>query len=230
MTNSPYVRSALAQAALEFAPPLIRKTLLKEADFREEYGFRADAVLAFDDSGVCIQCSGLFDAIRKILSGVSRAEITDTNGRKWNLNNDSKIGEQPTLVISDGKQRLILPNFAVLSPNRDTRLRALDEAASDVNLPISARNTWHNVLSKRALEDEEVNELHSDFRETPIHLARSIRNEIKNGSSSVSSFTPCSRRYFERLVNAYDGSVSIRDYASGKGRQFFEQLSAWRPV
>ena len=39
MANSPYVRAALAQAALEMAPPLIRRTLIEDADFREEYGF-----------------------------------------------------------------------------------------------------------------------------------------------------------------------------------------------
>ena len=42
-------------------------------------------------------------------------------------------------------------------------------------------------------------------------------------------FVPRSRRYFERLVGAYDGSASIRDYAAGRGRQLFQQLSAWRP-
>ena len=37
MTNSPYVRSALAQAALKLAPPLICETLLADSDFRD-YG------------------------------------------------------------------------------------------------------------------------------------------------------------------------------------------------
>ena len=229
MTNSPYVRSALAQAALEFAPPLIRKSLLEESGFREEYGFKADAVLAFGDSGFSIQRSKLFDAIRKILSGASEMEITDTDGQEWKLNNESEEGELPTLVISHGKQRLILPDFAALSPNSTTRLRSFDKAASDVNLPTSSRDTWRNVLSGRALDDDEIDEFHSDYHDTPIYVARSIRTEIENGQSSISSLVPSSRRYFERLVGAYDGSASIRDYAAGKGRQFFEQLSAWRP-
>ena len=107
MTNSPYAKSALAQAALELAPPLIRETLLKESDFRKEYGFRADAVLAFGDSGVSIQRHELFEAIRKILSGAPEMEVTGTDGRKWTLNNDTKIGEQPTLAISNGRQGLV---------------------------------------------------------------------------------------------------------------------------
>ena len=229
MTNSPYARSALGQAALELAPPLIRETLLKESDFREEYGFRADAVLAFGDSGVSIQRHELFEAIRKILSGAPEMEVAGTDGRKWTLKNDTKIGEQPTLAISNGRQGLILPDFTALSPNRNKRLHALDEAASDVNLPGGARDAWHNVLAIRALKDEEVDEFDSDFRDTPVHCGRLIRSEIENGRSRISSFVPLSRRYFERLVGAYDGSASIRDYAAGRGRQFVQQLSAWRP-
>ena len=227
MTNSPYVRSALARAAFELAPPLIRESLLKEPDFREEYGVREDVVLTFNnsnDSGVSVQRRELFEAIRKLFSGASETEVTDTDGRKWRLNNDNNIEGQSPLLPG-----LSLSDFAALSPDRDTRLRALDEAASAVNLPASARDGWHNVLSERALEDEEVNGFHSDLRETPVHRAQSIRGEIKKGRSGISSFAPCSRRYFERLIGAYDGSASIRDYAVGKGRQLFEQLSAWRP-
>ncbi len=229
MSNTPYVRAALAQAALELVPPLIRRTLLEESEFREEYGFRTDAVIAFGDSGISIQRSELFDAIREILSGVAVLEVTDTDGRVWKLSNESGNGELPRLAISSGEQRLFLPDFAVLSSDRRIRLRSLDKAASDVNLPASAQETWRMVLSERFLEDDEFDEFHSDLCDTPVHIARSIRSEIKEGKSSVSSLVPSSRRYFERLVGSYDGSATIKDYASGAGRQFIEQLSAWRP-
>ena len=224
MTNSPYVRSALARAAFELAPPLIRETLLQEPDFREEYGVREDVVLTFSDSGVSVQRHELFEAIRKIFLGESETEVTDTDGRKWELSGDGKIeGQSPILP------GFSLSDFAALSPDRDTRLRALDEAASAVNLPASARDAWHNVLSERALDDEEIDGFRSDLRKTPIHRAQSFSREVKKGRSGISSLVPNSRRYFERLIGAYDGSASIRDYAVGKGRQLFEQLSTWRP-
>ncbi len=227
MTNSPYVRSALARAAFELAPPLIRETLVQEPDFREEYGIREDVVLTFNnsnDSGVSVQRHELFDAIRKIFSGASDTEVTDTDGRNWRLSSDSKIEGQTRILPG-----FTLSNFAALSPDRDARLRALDEAASAVNLPASTRDGWHNVLSEHALDDEEVDGFHSDFHETPVHRTQLLRGEIKKGKGSISSLVPNSRRYFERLIGAYDGSASIRDYAVGKGRQLFEQLSAWRP-
>ena len=229
MTNSAYVRSALAQAALEHVPPAVRKSIIEEPESREEYGLMVEAVLAFGDTGVLIQRSEIFDAIREVLSGASEMGIIDTDGREWTLRNESVVGELPTLVISYDEQRLVLPNFTPLSPNSTTRLRSLDEVSSDVNLPTDARNRWRSVLSERALDDYEVDDFHNDFCDTPVYVARSIRNETEKGKTSISSFVPNSRRYFERLVGAYDGSESIKDYAVSKGRELFEQLSGWRP-
>ena len=229
MSNTPYVRAAMAQAALELVPSVIRNTLLEDREFREDYGFKSDAVLAFGDSGVSIQRSALFDAIREILSGVSERCVTDTDDREWIIKNEAESGDSPTLVISADERRLVLPDFTVLSPDSAIRLRSLDGAASDVNLPTRAQATWSNVLSERALDDEEIDQFHSEFRDTPVHVARSIRSEIEAGQSSITSLVPNSRRYYERLVGSYDGSKSIRDYAAGAGRQFIEQLFEWRP-
>ncbi|MEE9585310.1 MAG: hypothetical protein V3W09_00225, partial [Nitrososphaerales archaeon] len=178
---------------MEIAPPLIRKTLLEESGFREEYGFRADAVLSFGDSGFSVQRSALFEAVREILSGAQVKEVIDTDGQKWELKNISVEGELPSLELSRGKQRLILPAFAVLSPDVTTRLRFLEEAASDVNLPSSAREAWRNIISERALEDDEVDAFDSEFFDTPVKKARSIRSEIIGGQSSTSSLVPPSR-------------------------------------
>lgn len=229
MKNSTYVRAALAQAGLEFLPPLIRKTLLDESGFLEEYGFKVEAIISFGDSGFSVQSSDLFDAVRKIFSGASRSEVTDTNGQEWIIEDTSDVGDLPKLELSCAKQRLILPNFAVLSPDSTTRLRALDEAASDVNLPCSVRDAWRNILAERALGNDEVDAYYDELRDTPIEKARAVRSEIKSGQGSISTLVPSSRRYFERLVGAYDGSVSIYDYAAGSGRTFFDQLIKWRP-
>lgn len=229
MANSPYVRAALAQAALEMAPPLIRRTLIEDADFREEYGFTADAVLSFGDSGVSIQRSDLVSAVRTLLSGRKQFDVTDTERRKWRIRKIGAEGDLPRFTMARAKQRLDLPDFCALSPDRKMRLRSLDKAAADVNLPESASDRWRDVLSERALEDNELDAYHSDFRYTLVHIARAIRSEIQAGESSISSLVPPSRRYFERLVGAYDGSTSVRDYASGCAKEHFSQLSEWRP-
>ena len=229
MSNSPYVRAAMAHTALEFVSPLIRNSLLDEPEFRQEYGLRTEAVLALGDSGVSIQRAGIFDAVRKSLAGSVELEVTDADDREWKLRNEAETGQPPKLVMLSKEQRLFLPDFAVLSPDSAVRLRSLDEAAFNVNLPTSAQDKWREILAVRALEDDEVDPFHSDVRDTPVHLMRAIRSEIVAGQSSVSSLVPFSRRYFDRLVGAYDGSTSVRDYAAGSRGRFLTQLSAWRP-
>lgn len=229
MKNSPYVRAALAQAALELLPPLIRESLIEETGFREEYGFTADAALSFGDSGVSVQRSDLLKAVRSLFSSAPEMEVTDIESRKWDLKNISGEGEPPSFALCRGKQCLILPDFSALSSDRSVRLSFLDKVASEVNLPVSALNAWRDILAERPLADDELGAFHSELRDTPVEHARSIRSEIVSGQSRMSSLVPPSRRYFERLVGVYDGSASIGDYGAGSGRTLFHELSAWRP-
>jgi len=229
MTNAPDMKSILARVALSHVPPSIKMTLLDESSFREEYGFGIDPILLLNDGIVSVQRSHLFDAVRMILSGESVSEVTDSNGQKWKLENIGEEGQLPKLALIVSEQRLILPDLAALSPDRSTRLRFLNEAASDVNLPINARDAWGNVLSERALQDKEVDTFLDEFRDTPIEKARAIRSEIEEGKINISTLVPHSRRYFERLVGAYDGSASIRDYVGGSGRAILDQIVEWRP-
>ena len=228
--NSPHVRYILSRKALEFVPPLIRKTLLEESSFREEYDFVQDGTITFPDFDIEVQRSTLFSDARKVISGVSEKKVTDTKGQKWKLKDSRKEGELPNLSLSRGEKIFPLPSFlAVLSSDKDTRLGFLDEATSDFNLPNSASDSWRRILTERALKDDEVGTFYREFLDTPVEKARSIRDEMVNGHISTSSLVPPSRRYFERLVGVYSESTSIRDYALKSGKKLFEQLSAWRP-
>lgn len=229
MTNTAYERAAMAHAALELVPPLIRKSLLNKQSFRDAYGFQTEARIAFGSSGVSVQRSEFFDAVRTLLAGEGQAELTDAEDRTWNLTMDAREGKLPIFVLSSDQQRLVLPDFSVLSEDASTRIRSFEESASDVNLPLSALEKWRRILEERALDYNEVDTFLSDKYDTPVQVERTIRSEIEAGESSVSSLVPNSRRYFERLVGAYDGSGSIRDYAVGTGREVFKQLTAWRP-
>lgn len=229
MTNSAYVRTLLAQAGLDLVPPLIRKTLLEDSDFRKDYGFKIDFVLSFGDSGFSFRRSDLFDAVRKILGGALKAEVTDEDGRKWDLKDISGERESPGLLISHGEQRIIMPDFFVFSPDCVKRIRFFDVNASDNNLSSSVREAWRSILIERSLEDDEFDVFYRDFHDNPTERARFIRNEILEGRWCISSLVPPSIIYFERLVGTYDGSASVHDYATCSGRAHFHDLSAWRP-
>ena len=217
------------QATLKLVPPLIRDSLLKEQTFREDYGLKREAVITFGNRDISVLRSEFFDAVRAVLAGADEAEVSDEKGGDWNLKNEAGEKGLLNLVLSSAEQRIILPDFTGLSEDPSVRVRSLEESAFDVNLPIDVQERWRKILTKRALEDDELDLFYSDICDTPIYLDRAIGREIRAGKSSFSSLIPNSRRYFERLVGAYDGSVSIRDYAVGTGREVFRQLTEWRP-
>ncbi len=207
---SAYARAAAAQFVLEIAPPLICSDLVAESTFREKYGFTTDAEIVFLNSGVSVQRSVLYKAIREVLSSAPETVVADTSDRSWKLRNEPRKG-QAGLVLSSGETHIQLPDFLVLSNNQEVRLRSFCEAAEDVNLPVHAREAWHSVLMDRDLEDDEVEQYHNDMRDTPVQLERRIRDELAGGESSISALVPASRRYFERLVGVYDGSESMTE-------------------
>jgi hypothetical protein len=229
VTDAPYARAALAGAALKLVPPLIRNSLLNDRSFREEYGFKTEVTVVFGSSGVSVQQSELFNGIRAVLAGEGKKVLTDTEHRVLNLTNGAGDGELPNFVLSSNQWRFVLPDYSVLSGDASVRIRSLEESASDANLPLRVQEKWRSILEKRALEDDEVDTFHSDIHDTPVHVEQTIRNEVTAGKCGISSLVPNSKRYFERLVGAYDGSGSIRDYAIGTGREVFRQLTEWRP-
>ncbi len=227
MRNTPYVRAALAQAVLERTPPVIRETLLDEPSFRDEYGLSVDATMSFGDTGVSVQRSELLSAIRSFLSGKTEAKVNDAEGQEWIIENFDEGVDSFRHALVRLDQRQVLPDFNTLSPDELIRLRSFERAISDVNLPVSDQTRWREILKERSLDDDELNTYQSEFRDTPVDLARSISDQLVTGNSSVSILVPHSRRYFERLVGAYDDSESIQDYATSLGSDFFRDLSRW---
>ena len=226
--NSPFVKSEIARGLLSLVPPLIHESLLDDKEFRDEFGIIGDSLLVFDESGPSIQRSNLYGAIRQALSGQSEVTVSDTDGREWKLIIDGEENRFLVLAIYHDKQVIKL-SHVVLSPDKHTRLRFLELAGRDVNLPHEALSAWRKVLRERAPDDEEADRIYDDLSDTPMQKANLIRHELTRGTLTVSSLVPRSMRYYERLIGTYDGSTSLKDYASGEGRQFFGQLASWQP-
>lgn len=221
--------SILIEVAFEYIPPLIRESLYEHTDFRQEYGLTRNALIYFGNPANSFRHSNLLASVRNVLSGVPEKKINDTNGRKWRLKNTSDKAEFPNFTLSRGKQRFLLPSFSEFSPNKNIRLRSLEKVASKYNLPSNALTTWHNILEQRPLENDELEAFQADIYDTPIAMADFLRSQFSGKGGAISSLVPPSRRYFERLVGVYDGSTSIQDYATGRGKLLIDELSKWRP-
>ncbi len=215
------------QIFFRFLPSLISDTLLEDIDFKSEYSFEADAVLTFNNSDT-FKRNELYNAVRNYMNGIKVKSVPDINGADWNILNTNKDGEIPTLVLSNGRKKLALHNLVWLSKDKCLRLRFLEESASDVNLPDDILKKWRNILSERALNNEEVDVLLNEMKDTPIHQSRLIRNEFLKDRGLISNLISSSPSYYERLAGKYDGSSSLSQYVANNIRGFFEQLSSWK--
>ena len=229
MTSPLPERSAIAIAALRLYPPLIRKSLLNDASFVGENDLKTIAMIPLSDNGPTLCRSDLFNAIRAVLSGSISSNITDKEDRNWTLARDESGGSPESLILVCDQQQITLPEFSEFSDDVSTRIRALEVATSDMNLPLVAQQEWRTILEARPLSDFESDNLHKDISDSPVYLERSIRSIGSGSSINVTDLVPNSRRYFQRLVGTYDGSTSIKEYAVGAGREFLSQLSEWRP-
>ena len=226
MTNSTNIRLDLACIALGHVPPMISDDLIAQREFRNEYGITVDAHITLGDTS--FECAVLFSAIREVLSVRYSLVIADIQGREWTVSVENTKGKERLVpVIFSDSQRYLLSGFTALSENRSVRLCSFAENAFDVNLPKSAVDTWHGILSARALLDDEIGQLLDDFRDTPVASERLIHTTMKTGKSSIFSLIPSSRKYYERLVGEYNGEGSIKDYAASPGKRLMESISEW---
>ena len=225
------IKSVAACVLNLLPPPLIRESLLNDAEFRQEYGLVREVGLTFPVLNASFERSQLFATVRKALTSTAKLEVTDTRGRKWQLSSEIKAEKIPNIILSYAEKKYNFDLFAVLSPKVEVRLRLLEEFASGGNLPANSQETWRNILTERALEDDDVDKFQEDMSDTPVHFAPSLHDEIQSGKLKLTAsfLVPASLRYFERLVGVYDDSVSIREYASGVGKPFTDQLISWRP-
>lgn len=221
------LRSVVAKLTLEFAPPLISNDLLYNISFLEKYNLKPEVILSIGGPDNRFLRSKLFDAIREVLSGTKKSKILDTSDQLWEFEITEENNRHRFLLSRNG-QKLLLPDFAVLSPDRTVRQYVIDERITGNNLPDYTIDKWRQILTERGLYDEEVDAFDSETNNTPIACSRRIRIEIEQGQIQFSSLVPKSRSYFESLVGKYDGSSNIQEYASKTIKQLFEKNLIWK--
>ena len=224
-----HMKSALAKATLMILPPLIRMSILEDLDFQKTYELKVDPVITLGNSEVDFSRSSFFDAIREALTVKKEAIVKDTGNDIWEIKNIAEIEDYPVLEIFDGKQRLRIPDFTVLSSVSVIRIRYLKKISQDLNLPNEWYDSWEKILAERPLFDDEVDAFLSEFRDTSVNFAQTLCTGIELGESSVESLVPSSRIYYDRLIGPYNESTTINDYAVTNAKNLFTGLSAWQP-
>ena len=227
--KDPYTKEAWVFSALQLVPMSFQDALLRDPDFRGEHGLKADQVISFGAPAVLVRLSELCGAVRKVFSGSSVAEAVDNDGQKWEIREATNNNGQKSVALFRGdREYAIPPSFISLSPKREIRLNFLEEAALAINLPGGVKDSWRKIFEKRSLKNGEVEAFENDLANTPVNIEQSILRDI-HGTGRKTPWVPSSEKYFDRLIGEYDGSASIRDYASNVCGPLFQKLSEWRP-
>lgn len=216
MADSSYWRSSVADCMLDAAPPIVREALLDDSSFLREYGVRTDSTLSLGGDLV-VQRSVLYGAIRSALSSYKVAYFLDSAGRECRVEPIERHRDVGGIILYFGSSRVEWLDHGILSDSCEIRLGCF--AALCRVAPIDTASSWRAVLAKRSLSDDEVYELRLDLADTSARRAEEIRDTASGPKLEVAALVPRSRRYFERLVGKFDGSASVRDYASGAGRR-----------
>lgn len=230
MSRRAYLRTSAAIAATSHISRVVRDSLIAETDFRKDFQVTAEAIVSFGKDGVSFQRSVLFDAIKAVFGGtVDAVEVTDTKDSIWKVQIVSD--RAPTAVaIVQGEKRFLVTHLALLSQDKQTRIKVFSHQAGEVNLPDDARQSWEAILEQRIPDYDEVGLIQDDFNATPTVTRNAIRDNLASGTISLDVLFPRTAKYYERLVGRCEDGTSFHDYVSEVASPLMRANIAWKAL
>jgi hypothetical protein len=208
MTEAPSLKTQLAFSLIRLFPPLLRASALEDREFRASTGLQMQANIRLNQSGVTFEREALYSAMRAILAKEADSRsINAVDKSSWVMaRSDDKAG----LVLTQGVQTLPLPDNECLSPDPTLRLEWFERQAKYFDIDEEAAGRWRALLAERACDDEEVEQLRTEFRLTPRWFTEVFLSGGQEQTVSTASLVPADPRYYHRLVGraAEEGLLS----------------------
>lgn len=213
---------------MEHFSAIIRNAIIGQADFRSEFRVTADAIVNVGKEGIGFQRSVLFDAIKAAFGGNGEElSATDTVGGVWRVQ-ILRDKEATTVAIAQGEKRFLVTNLALLSPDKETRIKVFRQRAGEVNLPEDSRQSWEALLEQRTPDNDEIGLIQDDLNDTPVIARDAIRDNLVSGTISLDVLVPRSARYYERLVGRCEDGAKIEDYIREVAVPLMRSNIGWR--
>ncbi len=169
MSNRTSITSDITGLVSDYVPLTVCEMRPEDSSIAQAQELPANPLLELGD--VSIPPANLSHATRSVLSGKATEGVIDETQQKWLVKNTRSAGEPPGLVLCGDDERKLPSVFTALSPDKETRLGAFGFAAHHFNLPECVSERWRKILSRRALDDDEIYELDSEFRLTPVSVS-----------------------------------------------------------
>jgi len=228
--NSAALQHILVEAALDLLPPQMRRSLLDDGSFLEQWDISTTVTVTLGRGGPSFERRQLYDGIRKaIRDQVTPVSVTASDDALWDIVVRPEAEGLAFAIETEGKRFSIMDHSA-LAQDSSVRIAWLDRAARKFNLEDSALQMWRTRLSGDPLSDEEFSKLAIDVELTPIGVYRNLEASFARMTADVATLVPQERRYYERLVGVLGSAPGAAEYVENEAGAHIERLQQWDPV
>lgn len=208
-------------------PAVLQDGILSDRSFRRSAGLRTTATVALGEGDLAFARNEFFDALRTVLGNPQESrEITAKDNSQWQLSFQATDNGRHFFLSRKNRQH-ILADFSFLSPDRESRMTAFEEAVRNLNARGPEIEAWRSALNEGGLENEDIEAFQKELDLCPVRVSAEIASGIAQGKTSTSIFVPVEARYYERLIGVLEYEHSLPDYLAGGAREHIDELLSW---
>lgn len=200
-------------ARLDRIPRSLRDAISGCSQFFEKHELEDRSVINFEQPSISVYRRSLLLSLQELFVEPRPRLVAAPDGRQCYVHFDHHEPLAP--VLSEGDRHIRLDYFVMFSPDESARIRSFNAAADHYGVPLSHRSDWAELLLQRAPSADEFDSIIADLRDSPACVEQSMRQALGLGRLDVRSMTPGSRRYYSRLIGAYDMSPTIESFVKG---------------
>ena len=228
MPNERDIRAAVSRAALMQLAGPVRDSVCRDERFCARLGIDSGYVVTLGDRGPSLSLEVVAAAVRAVFAGAREKRPRDTDGRRWTLRSSKGAdGESGLTMVGRGLRFSLGMEFLALSPDRPVRLEFARGVRDLAKWTALTGTDWLGVLKERALSVEELVAVRADLEDTPSSRSAVLRRGVEENRLTLAMLVPSARRYFERLVGAWEGSPTLGEYSAKEGRRHLTALADW---
>ena len=232
MDKKAYVRSKMFVNITSMAPPLIRDRIVSDRELNERFKITVDGPISFGDSGPNFKRSKLATALKSFTARTNKKgsskSVEDLDGTVWSLEN-TIVDDERHLMLASGTRAIRVDDLALLGENKSLRVEIFDREVRRTNIPKSCAEFWREILTDRALDEQEMMTLAAEFANTPASREAQISQSLRRGGGTE-TLVPRSLEYYERLIGICAGEATIQLYAANRVKMLSDELLAWNRV
>ncbi|TLX22403.1 hypothetical protein E5S66_07820 [Thermomonas fusca] len=204
------VAADLCKTFVNDLPQSLRERVLEDRALLKQLGLSCSTRMTVHTVGKpSFDTKALYNGVEQAYTGATSTKIDDEAGDTWKLQvtaNHAVVCTHP----ATGRE-FPVPHAQLLDIDASRREAYLTHRARDFGLAPDDIQNWLDEVRQAPLNPRRFDLLERDLEDSPTGVAEHIK-EAFAGSVVQSDLVPTSRRYYERLVPAWQGQHTLPDF------------------